>query len=43
MTQMRSIKASLFLLALKLCHSDSFECARMTPVNGIAPMFSVAM
>lgn len=40
MTQMRSMKASLFLLALKLCHSASFECASTMPVR-IAPIFSV--
>ncbi len=40
-TKIRSMKASLFLLFLKLCHSASFECAMMTPWNGIAPMFSV--
>ena len=28
------MKASLFLLALKVCHSASLECARMMPENG---------
>ena len=40
---MRSMKASLFLLVLKLCHSASLEWAMMMPENGIAPMFSVPM
>ena len=37
MTQMRSMKASLFLLDLKLCHSASFECARTMPGEGDRP------
>jgi hypothetical protein len=40
---MRSMKASLFLLFLKFCHSVSFEWATINPENGIAPMFSVPM
>ena len=43
MTQMRSMKASLLRLFLKPCHSASFECARMMPWKGMAPMFSEPM
>ncbi len=35
-----SMKASLLRLFLKFCYSASFEWARITPENGIAPMFS---
>ena len=31
MTEMRSMKASLFLLFLNACHSDSLEWAKMMP------------
>ena len=42
-TKMRSMNASLVLLFLNATHSASLECARITPWNGIAPMFSVPM